>query len=31
LQARPGFQQAAAIEGPQDFYARDFYEVPKDG
>ncbi len=28
LQARPGFQTAAAIEGPQAFYARDFYEVP---
>jgi glutathione S-transferase len=25
LQARPGFQQAAEIEGPQAFYARDFY------
>jgi glutathione S-transferase len=31
LQARPGFQQAAEIEGPQAFYARDFYEVPTDG
>lgn len=31
LQARPGFQRAAAIEGPQDFYAKDFYEVPSDG
>lgn len=31
LQARPGFQQAAAIEGPQRFYARDFYEVPDEG
>lgn len=30
LQARPGFQRAAAIEGPQDFYAKDFYEVPSD-
>ena len=31
LQAREGFRQAAAIEGPQDFYAKDFYEVPTDG
>lgn len=31
LRARPGFQAAAAIEGPQDFYVRDFYEVPRDG
>jgi glutathione S-transferase len=31
LQARPGFQQAAEIEGPQAFYAQDFYEVPTDG
>jgi glutathione S-transferase len=31
LQARPGFQAAAKIEGPQEFYARDFYEVPVDG
>ena len=31
LQARPAFRQAAAIEGPQDFYAREFYEVPVDG
>lgn len=31
LQARPAFQAAAAIEGPQAFYARDFYEVPVDG
>jgi len=30
LQARPGFQAAAAIEGPQRFYAQDFYEVPQD-
>ncbi|MBY4895185.1 glutathione S-transferase [Rhodobacteraceae bacterium N5(2021)] len=30
LQARPAFQAAAAIEGPQVFYARDFYEVPTD-
>jgi glutathione S-transferase len=30
LQARPGFRAAAAIEGPQTFYARDFYEVPDD-
>lgn len=30
LQARPGFQAAAAIEGPQIFYACDFYEVPVD-
>lgn len=28
LQDRPGYQAAAAIEGPQEFYARDFYEVP---
>jgi glutathione S-transferase len=31
LQARPAFQAAAKIEGPQEFYARDFYEVPVDG
>jgi len=31
VQARPGFQAAAALEGPQRFYARDFYEVPQDG
>lgn len=31
LQARPGFLAAAAIEGPQTFYAQDFYEVPEDG
>lgn len=31
LQARPAFQAAAAIEGPQTFYAREFYEVPVDG
>ncbi|NKX44325.1 glutathione S-transferase family protein [Roseicyclus persicicus] len=31
ISARPGFRAAAAIEGPQDFYARDFYEVPGDG
>ncbi len=31
LQARPGFQAAAAIEGPQAFYARDFYPVPTEG
>ena len=31
LQARPGFQAAEAIEGPQTFYAQDFYEVPADG
>jgi len=31
LQARPGFRAAAAIEGPQTFYAQDFYEVPVDG
>lgn len=30
LQARPGFQAAAAIEGPQTFYAQEFYEVPQD-
>lgn len=30
LQVRPGFQAAAAIEGPQTFYAQDFYEVPQD-
>lgn len=28
LQARPGFRAAAAIEGPQTFYAQDFYAVP---
>lgn len=31
LQARDGFRAAAAIEGPQTFYAKDFYEVPADG
>ena len=31
LQARPAFQAAAAIEGPQAFYAQDFYPVPVDG
>lgn len=31
LQTRPGFQAAARIEGPQAFYAKDFYEVPTDG
>lgn len=31
LQAREGFQAAAAIEGPQTFYSRDFYEVPEGG
>jgi glutathione S-transferase len=31
LQDRPGFRAAAAIEGPQTFYTRDFYEVPTDG
>ncbi|MEJ6391363.1 glutathione S-transferase family protein [Gymnodinialimonas ulvae] len=31
LQARPAFQAAARIEGPQTFYAKDFYEVPADG
>jgi glutathione S-transferase len=31
LQERPGFRAAAAIEGPQAFYDRDFYEVPGDG
>ena len=30
LQERPAFQAAAAIEGPQTFYAQDFYEVPED-
>ncbi|MEJ6392279.1 glutathione S-transferase [Gymnodinialimonas sp. 2305UL16-5] len=30
LQKRPGFQAAAAIEGPQEFYAKDFYEVPSE-
>jgi glutathione S-transferase len=30
LQAREGFRQAAAIEGPQEFYAQEFYEVPED-
>ena len=28
LQARPAFQAAAEIEGPQAFYAKNFYEVP---
>ena len=31
LQARPGFQRAAGIEGPQGFYAQDFYPVPEHG
>ncbi len=31
LQAREGFRAAASIEGPQTFYAQDFYEVPQDG
>ena len=31
MSARPGFRAAAAIEGPQGFYARDFYEVPAEG
>jgi glutathione S-transferase len=31
LQARPAFQAAAAIEGPQAFYAQEFYPVPVDG
>ncbi|MDG3040785.1 glutathione S-transferase family protein [Roseicyclus marinus] len=31
LQARPAFRQAAEIEGPQTFYAREFYEVPAGG
>jgi glutathione S-transferase len=31
LRARPGFQRAAEIEGPQRFYAQTFYEVPTDG
>ena len=31
LQARPAFQAAAAIEGPQTFYAQDFYPVSVDG
>lgn len=30
LLARPAFQAAAAIEGPQTFYAKDFYDVPSD-
>ncbi len=29
LEARPGFQKAAATEGPQDFYDRAFYPVPE--
>ncbi|WP_224814028.1 glutathione S-transferase family protein [Hasllibacter sp. MH4015] len=29
LQARPAFQAAAEIEGPQTFYAKDFYPVPE--
>lgn len=28
MQARPGWQAAARIEGPQNFYPKDFYEVP---
>ncbi|MHA6266768.1 glutathione S-transferase family protein [Aliiroseovarius sp. CAU 1755] len=28
VKARPGWQAAAQIEGPQNFYAQDFYEVP---
>lgn len=31
LKARPAFKAAAKIEGPQDFYAKDFYDVPTDG
>ncbi|GAB5449134.1 glutathione S-transferase family protein [Gymnodinialimonas sp.] len=31
LQARPAYKAAAEIEGPQGFYAKDFYEVPEDG
>jgi glutathione S-transferase len=31
LSSRPAFQAAAALEGPQDFYGQDFYEVPSDG
>lgn len=30
LQARPAYQAAAEIEGPQTFYAKEFYEVPVD-
>lgn len=30
LQARPAYQAAAEIEGPQAFYSKDFYEVPID-
>lgn len=30
LQARPAFRAAAEIEGPQTFYAKEFYEVPVD-
>lgn len=30
LKARPAFQAAAAIEGPQQFYSKPFYEVPSD-
>ena len=28
VKARPGWQAAAQIEGPQNFYAQDFYELP---
>lgn len=31
LKAREGFKTTAAIEGPQTFYAQDFYPVPVDG
>ncbi|WJY21686.1 glutathione S-transferase [Fontisubflavum oceani] len=31
LSSRPAFRAAAALEGPQDFYGQDFYEVPSDG
>lgn len=29
LQARPAFQAAATLEGPQEFYAKPFYPVPE--
>lgn len=29
LKARPAYQSAQATEGPQEFYTRDFYELPE--
>jgi len=30
IAARPAYQQALALDGPQEFYDQAFYEVPKD-